>query len=313
MKFFLEYLKLLFTQWYIYTAFIPELLDRISAYFPDRYHFKIPLFYTWIFLVIAFIYANFQIWRRAKQKGKAPKVIVDYDLSSFNVIYLEIKNIGNDYARNIKTKFDPNIKIKEDKSINDENILKNIPHLAPNNKVRFFFGTFLEKKCLQEFKISISYSDWEEKQKFHDLQIINLSSFIGTSPEKKNEIVEELKNISKRFKNSIDSSKKIIEILKAGISIRNLNLSNLSLDELKILLKNLLESGNKEDLWLYPYISDTRQIIKTFRDKLLAKKDFRKNEKEMLEQLNILHKYQFHLGKNLEFDDAVNKLLKLLK
>jgi len=318
MKSFFKYLKLLFTQWYVYIALIPEFLDFVSTYFPKKYHFQIPVFYTWLFLIIVFVYANFRIWKKALYKNKAPKIIIDYDLSSFNVVYLEIKNIGNDYAKNIKITFDPNLEDKGEK-INDKKFLKNIPLLEPtslnqNKKIRFFFGTFFEEKYLQKFNVKINYSDIDGKNNFSELQIIDLSSFIGTSPQKpENEIVKELKNISKHLKDSKDNSKKAIETLKNGINIRNSNLNNFSFDEIKFVLKNILQYGNEEGLWLNPYIYDTKQIIKLFREKLLAKKELDNNDKKILEQINILHKYQFHIGSNDKFKTAIKELNKLIK
>lgn len=319
MKSFFEYLKSLVTQWYVYIVFVPELLDFISAYFPKKYHFQIPILYTWLFLVIVFIYANFRIWKKALYKNKSPKIIIDYDLSSLNIVYLEIKNIGNDYARNIKVTFDPNIEDKQKNKINDNNFLKNIPLLEPislnqNKKIRFLFGTFLEDKYLQKFNVKISYFDIDEKNKFSEDQIIDLSSFIGTSPHKpESRIAKELKNISKHLKDSKDNSKKIIETLKNGINIRNSNFNSFSFDEIKFVLKNILQYGNAEDLWLNPYIYDTRQIIKSFREKLLAKKELNDDDKKILEQINILHKYQFHIGSNVEFNNATEELNKLIK
>lgn len=317
MKIFFEYLKSLFTQWYVYIVFIPEFLDLISAYFPEKYHFQIPVFYTWLFLIIVFVYANFKIWKKTLYKNKSPKIIIDYDLSSFNIVYLEIKNIGNDYAKNIKITFDPDLEDNGEK-INDKKFLKNIPLLEPislnqSKKIRFFFGTFLQEKYLQTFDVKISYSDIEGKNKFSETQIIDLSSFIGTSPQKQeNEIVKELKNISGHLKDLKDNSKKNIETLKNGINIRNSNLNSYSYDEIKSVLKNILQYGNKEDLWLNPHIYDTKQIIKLFREKILAKKDLDENDKKIIEQINILHKYQFHCGANDKFDTSIQELRKLI-
>lgn len=318
MKNFLEYCKSLLTQWYIYIVFIPEFLDFISAYLPIKYHFQIPIFYSGLFLVGAFIVANFQIWQKALYQNKSPKIIIDYDLSSFNMVYLEIKNIGNDYAKNIKISFDPNIEDKNGDKINNKKFLQNIPILEPislnqNKKIRFLFGTFFEEKYLQKFNVKINYSDVEEKLSFSESQIIDLSSFLGTSRQKpENEIVKELKNISKNLKESKDNSGKVLEILGNGINIRNLNLSNFSFDEAKFVLKNILKYGNEEDLWLNPYIYDTKQMIQFFREKLLAQKDLNNNDKKILQQINILHKHEFHLGKNDEFDIAIQKLKNLI-
>ena len=311
---FLQYLKLVFTKWYLYLGLLPGFLDFISVYLPEKYSFNIPVLYSWIFLGLVFLCVNYQIWNDEQRKHKSPKVIIDYDLQTFNIIYLEVKNIGNDYARNIKIIFDPNIEIGNNQKINDKNFLKNISQLSPNQNVRFFFGSFLEDKYLQKFNIKITYNNLEERQSYTEKQILDFSSFIGLSPQKKDsdEIVKELNNISKYLKMQSDNSKKANEILKTGISVRNLGLQNYSLSELQFLLKNIIENGNKEDLWLNPYIYDTKQIIKCFREKLLSKDKLDKNQKVILQHLNSIHKYQFVIGSNDKFNNTISELKKLL-
>ena len=121
-----------------------------------------------------------------------------------------------------------------------------------------------------------------------------------------------MKNISKYLADSNNRKKEIFEILKNGLIIRNLDIKSFSLEELKFLLKNIIQSGNKEDLWLNPYIYDTKHIIQILRNRLLTYEKLNKKNKEILEQLNILHKYQFNLGNNNEFNQAIEKVKQLL-
>jgi len=308
MVMFKEYIWLLLTQWIIYLGIIPTIYDFVSAYLPDKYQFEINGSYSLSFAIMVFVIANFKIFQRIQEDLKAPRVIVDYDLSTFNICYLEIKNIGNDYAKNISIKFDPNVE-----NINDQPFLLNLIQLAPGKNRRFFFGSFLEDKYLQEFKVVISYTDLAERKQYNDRQIIDIRSFLGTVPqEKESEIVKEMKNAVKCLTNLSDNSKKLNEHLKNGILIRNLNIINISKKEIVDLLKNILLWGNEEDFWLNPYLGDVKILIKTYRDKLLAMEKLDDKEKDILKEINILHKHHFVSGNNSEFDKALSNLKALL-
>jgi len=264
---------------------------------------------THIFLGLMFAVANYQIWSDAKKINKQPKIIIDYDLETFNIIYLEIKNIGNDYARNIKTSFNPDIEIEQDNTINSKNFLQNIDQLAPNKKIRFLFGTFFDQKYLQKFNVDITYEDLN-KNSYTEKQIIELSSFVGSSAPKKesDDMASELRNISKYLKSQSDNSNKTNEILKNGLLIRNINLQNCSLEETQTLLKNIITKGSQEDLWLKPYVYDFTQVVKIIRDKLMALENLNEEQEDILSQINIIHKYQPMLGKDKDFDMALNAL-----
>lgn len=308
MKTILQYFKLLSTKYYLYVGLLPWLLDFISTFFPEKYRFSIPFSFSLIWLIIAFFISSYHIWEEEQQKNKFPKIIIDYDLSNDNSIYLEIKNIGNDYAKNIKTKFTPNIKNLQNKKINDNNFLKNIFQLSPSKSVRFFFGTFFDDKYLQKFNIDIEYTNLDGLLKFKEKQILDFSSFIDSSPKinETNLILVGLNNISENLKSQNSTFKEINKVLKNGINIRNLDLNNYSLDEISIIFKNILMAGNNQDLWLYPYIYDTKQIVKVFRDKLLAKNKLSIKDKKILEQLNIINTDDKRF-----FESAVEELKKL--
>lgn len=304
-----EYSKSLFQEWYLFLGLIPSLLGTASVYLPDEYHFTIPLQYTVVYALGALLFASYRVWLKTKRQIKAPKVIIDYDLSVFNICYLEIKNVGSDYARDIQTTFEPNIETLNKKPINDENFCKNLSQLAPGQKIRFLFGTFTDQKILQEFRIRISYFDLGRKEKYTTDQVIDPSSFIDTSPqERENEIVRELKNISAGVKKISDHTGKIPDTLKTGISVRNSDLKDFSEEELFAILKNIHQYGNDEDFWLNPFFYDARQVILYLRNKILAKPELSKKDKALLDKLNDLHKYQPHIGSGNTFKTQFGKL-----
>lgn len=304
-----EYLKSIFQEWYWFLGLVPSLLDNISLYLPPKYHFTIPSQYTSSYLLVAFFVVSYRIWANAKQKIKEPKVIIDYDLSSFNICYLYIKNIGSSHAKNIQTIFTPDVEIGENCAINDSNFCKNLNQLAPGQSVRFFFGAFTDKKILQQFDIRITYFDLESGEKYTSNQIIDPSTFIGTSPqESESRIVKELKQITASLKKVADNSDEIPKAIKAGINIRNIDLEDLSEKELKKMLYNMCLHGADEDFCLNPFINDTRQIIKCLRNRILLRDDLTIEDKEFLGKLNEVHSFQPYLGSGNKFKESVQKL-----
>lgn len=306
-----EYLKSIFQEWYWFLGLVPSLLDNISLYLPPKYHFAIPSQYTSSYLLVAFFVVSYRIWANAKQKIKEPKVIIDYDLSSFNICYLYIKNIGSSHAKNIQTIFTPNVEIGENCAINDSNFCKNLNQLAPGQSVRFFFGAFTDKKILQQFDIRITYFDLESGEKYTSEQIIDPSTFIGTSPqESESKIVKELKEITSSLKKLADNADEIPKAIKSGINIRNIDLEDLSENELRTLLHNIYLYGSNEDFWLNPFINDTRQIIKCLRNKIMIRENISDVERIFLDKLNAIHNYQPHIGSGDEFKEKVQNLFK---
>ncbi len=304
-----EYLKSIAREWYWFLGLIPSLLDNIALYLPSKYHFIIPSQYTFAYALIAFPIVSYRIWSKARRKIKSPKIIIDYDFSSFNICYLYIKNIGNSYAKNIQTTFTPNIEVRENNLVNDSNFCKNLNQLAPDQSIRFFFGTFTEKKILQQFDIRITYFDLESGEKYISDQTIDPSTFIGTSSQvSESKVVKELKEITASLKKIADNADEIPKAIKAGINIRNINLENLSEKELRTLLHNMCLHGADEDFWLNPLINDTRQIIKCLRNKILLRDDLTDEDKGFLEKLNGVHSFQPFLGSGNKFKESVKEL-----
>lgn len=305
------YIKSVIKEWYLFLGFIPSILSYISIYLPDEYYFKFPVQYTIALVFVVFLVATYRVWYKAQRKDKKPNIIIDYDLSVFNLCYLEIKNIGNEYARDIQTIFHPDIEFYNKQRINEQRFCKKLFQLAPGKKIRFFFGAFTDKKILQEFSILISYYDFEHKEKFITEQAIDPRTFLGSSPQhKESQVVRELKEITKNIKILSENTKKVPEILKAGISIRNYDISGFSENELFSMLKNIYQNGNEEDMWLDPFFYDLKQIVRCLRNKLLVKEKLNPKEEQLLEKLNFLHKYRAYIGSSNDFKEKLGELFK---
>lgn len=252
--------------------------------------------------------------KKAKQEAEKPFVFIDLDTSEFNICSLVLKNIGNSPAKDIHIKFDPNIELRQNQNINDIGIFNHLSFLSPNRDISFFFGTFLEDKVKQKFDISIEYKDLKGNL-YKESQIIDPSEYLGLSHVNKkdiNDVAKYLEDIKRSMKSISDTNKKLLESWKNGLLVRNLNLTNLSLNEKLNLLSNLIKLGNDEDKLLNPFIYDLKALIKETRDSLLSRKKLTQNDKDILDNLNVVLKYVMILGHNPKFDSALENLNKLI-
>ena len=100
---------------------------------------------NFILTALSLFFAGYAVWDESQRRGNSPKILIDHEFEG-GLIYLEVRNIGNDYARNVEIRFDPNIEYDFGEGvgkINDLNFFKNIPQLQPNRGVRMAFWVFL--------------------------------------------------------------------------------------------------------------------------------------------------------------------------
>ena len=231
--------------------------------------------HTWlIILFAAFVIANYSAWAKLYEQPDRPRIVLDLDLRTFNVCYLIIKNVGTIDARNIKIQFQPNVKLKIAKSfINTK--LKHIEYLSSENPLRFYFASFLDKRMLKKFTISIEYSNAQSGKRYRDGQVIDLRQFIGVSPERLpfEDVVQELGNLTKATRELVKSHQAEVKTLKHGLIIRNLAVPKLSLSVKMQLTLKLLEgrkSENQNDTWLNPFVYDFQHLLLSIRNDLLG-------------------------------------------
>ena len=64
----IEYLKKLFTTWFLYLGFLPTIYDYIATYFD--WDLKLPSFFIYIIVLLAFLFASYSVWvdeKKAKE------------------------------------------------------------------------------------------------------------------------------------------------------------------------------------------------------------------------------------------------------
>jgi hypothetical protein len=293
-----RYIKaVLLERWWVYAAFLPEVIDIVTTFLDPKTIIYIPFSASIVFFVILLQIASFQAWNELYNPVIRPRIILDYDLESFGVCYLQIRNIGGDHARNINISFDPNIKLlfdEKEKLINEMEFTKKIEFLAMNNPIRFLFGTFGEQKdesnILQRFIVKITYKDSRLEREFSEEQILDPRQFLETTPKlpPHYKIAENLKDITKEIKDLVEVNKKQLDSWKNGLLIRNGMYINLSIDEKVSLVINIIRNGTKHDTWLNPHTYDFEYLLKNLRDHLLLNRELSNEVKMSIEKLNSL-------------------------
>jgi len=140
-----------------------------------------------------------------------PFVIFDFVFERF-MMCLQIKNIGQTSACNIRINISPTIKILLGKRNNisglidgnNINFIQNgIPSMAPNRTITTIIGRWDDMKmCYPEMKFrgTISYNDFDEK-KYYDNIDIDLSLYEGLMYSDKKDINDVVKQIEEIAKN----------------------------------------------------------------------------------------------------------------
>lgn len=111
--------------------------------------------------------------------GKNPDVIVDFEYDDEGLLFIVIKNIGNDSAYNTSVRFNKKILgIQKTKNISSLRIFQTLKFLPPGKKIKILVDLFqFYLACKQPMKIStVIFFRNKSKQRFqnsiqHDLSI----------------------------------------------------------------------------------------------------------------------------------------------
>jgi len=111
--------------------------------------------------------------------GKNPDVIVDFEYDDEGLLFIVIKNIGNDSAYNTSVRFNKKILgIQKTKNISSLRIFQALEFLPPGKEIKILVDLFqFYLVCRQPMKIStVIFFRNKSKQKFqnsiqHDLSI----------------------------------------------------------------------------------------------------------------------------------------------
>lgn len=269
--------------------------------------------------ISAFAYAvkQFQLSKKDKEDRERPFILLDLDIPEKPICNIEIKNLGASPAKNIHIEFTPNIspyfniESKKDLKINDLQVLKNLNYLGPSKSHKFFFGTFIgDSPIKQKFTIKITYQSFKGK-KYEEIQILDPNDFMGmiyvTEPTFK-DIEKHLKTIATSLSKSSSAQESTLNVLKNGLIVRNLTLANLNIEELKYLIRNIIEKGNENDPYLNPFAYDFQFLLMELRSKYLMKSELSKSEEEILKILNDLCRSDVYNRNDHSFESNLDLL-----
>jgi len=157
--------------------------------------------------------------KESRDQEIAPYVIVYFDLPYANpYIHLVAKNLGKSVAKNVKIKFQPEIKNSLDKEkFSNIPLIKNgISSLCPGQEIRTFFddinGYFdyedSNGKLPTEYTVTVTYTGGlktETRKMYYTLDLSSHKTYYITKSKKPkkgiHELVNTVENISKQIEN----------------------------------------------------------------------------------------------------------------
>ena len=242
--------------------------------------------YKIMLLIFMFIFglSNYNLWKRLYMSTiKRPRITINLENKQFNLVYLLIRNIGNEDAVNVKIMPEPKIELRYKQAE-----IEKITTIPVGERFQYLWGFLSEKDSnimSGEFRISLEYEGHESGGKYREKRILDPRQLIGTSakdnPNK--DLVEKLDKINRSFELLVRNQKDQLDVFKKGVIVRNLNLSDISLDERLRLILGIIEYGNEEDIWLKPFVYDFAHLIESVRVGLLIKPT---KNKDLIDSLN---------------------------
>jgi hypothetical protein len=158
-------------------------------------------------------------------------------------VYLEVKNIGNEFAKDVSFEFNQDfgswVEKEKAKIFND-----GIKYFPPSQKYRFRYGfinSILHEKWKypSQFEIFVSYNHPLLSERIKESFDINLDNYFGTYTDK-SDIIQQGEKIEKEIKEFTKELKRINESLSKIARISNPTGLKLSISTLRNLM-NLLE------------------------------------------------------------------------
>ncbi len=187
---------------------------------------------------------NYEIDDVRNRKQLIPFLInITATLESNMQVYLEIKNIGNETAKDVSFEFtaDFGFWIEEEKAklFND-----GVKYFPPSQKYRFRYGfinSILHEngKYPSQFEISVNYNHPLFSERIKESFDIDLVNYFGTYTDK-SDIIQQGEKIEKEIKELTKEVKKIGESLSKIARISNSTGLGISISTLRD-LKNLIE------------------------------------------------------------------------
>jgi hypothetical protein len=147
--------------------------------------------------------------KKEREEEASPYVVVDIKPKEQapHVLEMYISNIGGGPAFNVKSNITPDIVYRKEPKImfSELPVFKSITHLAPGEKIKFFFAAALEymtnKDNPKEFDIEVSYTDIlkkDHKQKYH-INLTEKSALLFAEEKGINDLVQEMERLTREI------------------------------------------------------------------------------------------------------------------
>lgn len=144
---------------------------------------------VWIFtaqlvvLIVAACFAYYQVReaRRLREQQIRPFVVIDFEVEPNLIIYLEVTNLGNALARDVRIQIDPPLKSAVDFDAAGLKMLnEGITTLAPGKVYRTFFdqgNKRVETDLPMNYVATLTYTDQDRKRPFEERLNLDLEQY----------------------------------------------------------------------------------------------------------------------------------------
>ena len=277
----IEYLKRLFSKWFVYLGLLPAIDDLIERYL--NISLSIPNIVLYLLAFCGFIYATYQAWNdmrvekeELEEKLKNP---VDYEIKAYaKKIVFDLEYLKNKINKNIeeaeKIIFEISTELKELEEKSDKNSLSDGIYMA---------------KMLSSFEM---YDDKKNKQN-EMFYLAGLNSYL-----------EKLRNYSSKKDECLDKYKEAIENKLKDLYMVDFVISNCGIkfdEDIDIVLEfgeknEYLESGyislNLPKCILLPSKPERQNIYYSseYRKAILGRPDFREINKIQLDSNPLVYR-----------------------
>lgn len=166
--------------------------------------------------------------RRLREQQSRPFVVIDFDVERAVETYLEVCNLGNSLARDVKFEIAPQLESAVEVPVEKFKMLnEGISTLAPGKRLRTFFDIGfkrIQSDLPMSYTAIIRYSDQDRKRSFEEVVDLDLGQFLYLeSPTRRDvhDVNERLKEISETLGKLTWSGGGLLTISRAEADQKN--------------------------------------------------------------------------------------------
>jgi hypothetical protein len=136
-----------------------------------------------VVFVLAAIVAGWQVLeaRKLRLQQNRPFVVIDFEVESGYLIYLEVANLGTSLARDVQIEITPPLKTTTKIRFEDMKMLnEGIPTLVPGKKIRTLYDLFNRRKdesLPSTHRAVLTYTDEDGGREYRDEYVLDLELY----------------------------------------------------------------------------------------------------------------------------------------